>query len=146
MSVTRDGYLDFIRNIMGISTTYLPDDSDYIDLSLAIAQEIVNEWINTVSSLIFDQATYNLAGDTLINIAQDQPGETFFYDLREKWGINSFVPGVIESSHDETTGQSMLVPEFMKELTLGQLQNLKTPYGRQYLAYAQTIGTNWGLS
>jgi hypothetical protein len=26
------------------------------------------------------------------------------------------------------------------------LQNVKTPWGRQYLAYAQTYGTMWGVA
>jgi hypothetical protein len=35
----------------------------------------------------------------------------------------------------------------MQRLTLAQLQNLKTPYGREYLALAQSYGPNvWGLS
>ena len=34
----------------------------------------------------------------------------------------------------------------MKDFTLANLQNLKTPYGRQYLAWAQAYGPLWGLS
>jgi hypothetical protein len=56
------------------------------------------------------------------------------------------VAGVIGSSADETTSESLVVPEAMKNLTLQNLQNLKTPYGRQYLYFAQAFGTNWGLS
>jgi hypothetical protein len=82
----------------------------------------------------------------LINFATDQSGQTFFATARTNYGINSFVAGVIGSSADETTSESLVVPEAMKNLTLQNLQNLKTPYGRQYLYFAQAFGTNWGLS
>ena len=54
--------------------------------------------------------------------------------------------GVISASNDESTGESVLNPEFMKTLTLGNLQNLKTPWGRQYLAFAMDFGETWGIS
>lgn len=72
--------------------------------------------------------------------------ETYFATLRRQFNLAGFVPGVISASNDESTGQSILNPEFMKGLTLGNLQNLKTPYGRQYLAFAQDYGQIWGVS
>ena len=72
--------------------------------------------------------------------------ETFFATLRAKYNIGGFVAGVISASNDESTGESILNPEFMKTLTLGNLQNLKTPWGRQYLAFAMDFGETWGIS
>jgi hypothetical protein len=40
----------------------------------------------------------------------------------------------------------LLNPEAMKTFTLANLQNLKTPWGREYLAIAQRAGTTWGLT
>ena len=40
----------------------------------------------------------------------------------------------------------MTVPKAFDELTIGNLQNLKTPWGRVYLGIAQSYGTLWGLS
>jgi hypothetical protein len=85
-----------------------------------------------------------LATDNLINFAQDQAGQCYFVDLRASFKINSFVPGVITESHDESTGQSLLNPEFMKNMTMSNLQMLKTPYGRNYMGLAQSYGTLWG--
>ena len=65
------------------------------------------------------------------------PDSTYFADLRKLFKINSFVAGVIESSHDATTGQSFAVSDAMKDLTFSDLQLLKTPWGRAYLAIAQ---------
>ncbi len=72
--------------------------------------------------------------------------EIFFLGLRKNWNISGFVAGVVTSSSDESTSETLLNPEFMKGLTLGNLQNLKTPYGRQYLSFAMDYGTLWGLS
>lgn len=131
---------------MGINATVLPDDSSSLPLAYAMSIEIVNKALNAASNLMYSQAVYNLAGDILINIAQDQEGQTYFKDLRDAWNIFSFVAGVIESSDDQGTGQSLLVPEAMKGLTFSDLQNLKTPYGRAYLAIAQRYGTMWGIN
>jgi hypothetical protein len=156
MIPTAAGFLVFIRQQMGISTAVLPDTSPYVGWAFNVAVEIVNLQLDCISPLIYGLAVYNLAADNLINYAQDLPGApiidgsqppaAFFQALRQSWDITGFVPGVITSSADVSTSESLLVPDFMKGLTLADLQNLKTPYGRQYLAFAQRIGTNWGLS
>lgn len=144
---TQAAFVDFVRNSMGINTTVLPDSSTWIPLCYDIAVEIVNPVIQCISPLIYDQCVYNLGGDNLINFAQDVTGQTYFVDARVKFRINSFVAGVISESHDESTGENILVPDFFKKLTLANLQNLKTPWGRQYLAFAQSYGPDvWGLS
>lgn len=155
--VTLAGFLDFIRGNMQIPTSALPDSSPAILMALAIAESIVNPALQivgpcAVNSLgytgpsIYDLATYNLAGDNLINFATDQPGMTFFADARTSYGINSFVAGVISSTSDNGTGETMTVPDSLKNITLQNLQQLKTPYGRQYLYFAQSFGTLWGIS
>jgi hypothetical protein len=140
------GFIAFIRSNMGINTTVLPDNSIYIEEAYNVAVELVNEQINKCSNTLYTRAVYNLAADNLLNYAQDQSGQTFFSDVRTGYGINSFVAGVIQSSADESTSESMLVPDFFKHLTLSNLQNLKTPYGRAYLQIAQSMGPNWGLT
>lgn len=141
---TLAGYIDYLRNIVGISTTYVPNNNPTIEMSYGIAIEIVNIQLADISSNIYTLCVYNLATDNLINFAQDQPGQCYFVDLRASFKINSFVPGVITESHDESTGQSLLNPEFMKNLTMSNLQMLKTPYGRNYMGLAQSYGTLWG--
>jgi hypothetical protein len=131
---------------MGLTTAQLPDASPSIALSYNIAVEIVYSVMQCFSSLIYDQCVYNLAADTLVNIAQDQPGQTIFADLRKSFSLNTFIGGVISSSADVSTSESMATPDFVKTLTLANLQQLKTPWGRQYLAYAQSAGPLWGLS
>ena len=97
-------------------------------------------------------ATYNLAADTLINFAQDPAVAPVFMDempywswLRKQYGVLNFVPGVIQSTSDEGTSASYEVAEQFKNYTIANLQNLKTPYGRQYLGIAGSWGTLWGM-
>lgn len=143
---TLPGFIAFIRGNMGIEPVNLPDNAPVIPMAFAVALEIVNQQLAQASSLIYELAVYNLGGDNVINFAADAPGKTYFAKLRKSFGIASFVGGVISSSADETTSQTIATPDALKKLTLADLQNMKTPWGRQYLAFAQRVGTLWGLT
>jgi hypothetical protein len=163
-------FLLFIRNVMGISTTVLPDSSPVIPFALSVAMGIVNQqlWcipipqtdaagvqLNTGGFSIYSQAVYNLAASNLLSYAQDLPnaaiipgsisdrnpeGLPFFAYSRQQYQINAFVSGVIQSTADESTSTSLVVMEAAKMFTLSNLQNLKDIYGRTYLGYAQSYG------
>jgi len=143
---TRALFLANIRGSMGITTVQLPDASTDIDAALNLALALVYAPMQNASQLIYDSAVYNLGGSNLIEFASDQTGQTFFADMRKKFNINGFVPGAIQSASDEGTSESMLIPDFMKNLTMADLQYIKTPWGRTYLSYAQRIGPMWGIS
>lgn len=73
--------------------------------------------------------------------------EQFFANIRRYFKINSFVPGIVANTSDLTTSVGLDNPDFMKNLTLEQLQLIKTPYGRRYLEIAQKYGpTIWGVT
>ena len=151
MDPTIAGFTAFIFGIMGVPSVALPATAPVIQWSYDFALDWVNQDLQnapsqTTSWSIYARAVYNLAADTLINWAPDQSGQTYFADLRKQFGCNSFVAGVIQSSGDEGTNESLVVPEAFKELTIANLGNLKTPYGRNYLGIAQSTGTIWGLS
>lgn len=220
MAVTRAGFITFIRDVMGIGQAYLPDSSLSITYALEIAQAIVLPQLSQISPTIFEQATYNLAGDNLINYAQDvsaaittitwlsgvatvttaaahgfqggdpiviagesppgynsapassftisvtgattftyplstDPGaqtdagtasQIYFATLRKQFNSYGFVAGIISASGDESTNQTLTVPDKMKNLTMANLQQLKTPYGRQYMAFVESFGPIWGLT
>lgn len=150
MNTTLADFITFLRNIVQIPASVLPDNSPFITTAYQLAVELVYCPLQSVGSgFIYTQAVYNLGTDILVNIAQDQTGQTppdFWAQIRNKYGINTFVAGVIQSSNDESTGQAMVVPEAFKELTIANLQNLKTPWGRAYLGFVQSWGQDWGLS
>lgn len=136
---------DFIRNNMQIAVELLPVESVYISQCYYMAIEIVNPAIN-VSPLFYDSAVYNLAADYLINFTPDQAGQTFFTDIRKKFDCMGFIGGVVTSASDSGTSESMAISEQFQHFTLADLQNLKTPYGRQYLSIAQRYGNIFGVS
>lgn len=120
---------------------------DYVLATLTVALELVNLDIGASSPLMYNLAVYNLAADRLLNFAPNPNGQTFFTDQRTIFRIGDPTVGVPAGANDNGVGVSLLNPEQLKMLTLGNLQMLKTPYGRQYLAIAQGAGqTIWGLT
>jgi hypothetical protein len=139
-------YLAFVRGVMGIPAVALPDDSQILVMSLGIALDVVNWTLARVAPNEYSLAVYNLAGDRLVNYAPDQPevfypgappyqqdadGENILYFayLRKKMDLAGFTPGVVTSTSDEVTSGSLLNPEFMKTLSMADMQTLKTPWG-----------------
>jgi hypothetical protein len=156
---TLAGFLAFLANVVQIPSAALPTDSPVPGYAFNFALTTVNPALQIACGptpnawSAYTVAVYNLAADILINWAQDPQDEPayknelqYFAWLRDSYGINQFVAGVIQSSSDEGTSQSMVVPDQFKGLTIGQLTNLRTPYGRQFLSISQSFGTLWGLS
>lgn len=170
MQPTLAGFLNFLRTTVGITTAVLPDSSPVIGMAFAVALSIVNPALRCIpipaadssgarlnggGLTIYALAVYNLAASNLFSFAQDAEDAPlvtgsklpYFADKRDKWHINEFVSGVIQSSGDESTNNSMVVQEAAKNFTIANLTQLKDPYGRQYLSLAQSYGpSTWGLS
>jgi len=141
------GFLTFIRQVMGIIPKDLPDNSPVIPVAFQVSKELVNISIAYASSIMYSLAVYNLAGDNLINYAPDVQGCSYFADLRASFNVNQFTAGVVDYSSDQGTSQGIWVIEPARQFTLSNLQNLKTPWGRRYLAIAQDYGPAvWGLT
>lgn len=146
MEPTQVGFLAFIRTVMQISSTYLPDDSPYITYSYNYAVAITYDTLNLVAPGLYTFAVYNLGGDALLNWANDQPDQTFFSDIRKSLEINSFAAGVIASAADTGSSETLRVSKGFDNAMIGNLQEMKTPYGRAYLSIVQRAGPVWGLS
>ena len=147
------GFWTFIRDVMKITVAQLPNDSTYPGWAYNISLMIVNRGLMAVPSPdpaypnLYALAVYNLAADRLVNFAQDQTGYTVFQDLRKSCNLDGFVSGVIQSTSDESTSSSFVVPKQLEELTIFDLQTIKTPWGRTYMGFAQMAGpTIWGLT
>ncbi|HXB13379.1 MAG TPA: hypothetical protein VNZ45_15435 [Bacteroidia bacterium] len=148
---TLPGYLKWVRNIMAVPLMVLPNNSPYIELSFDLAHTIVNLYLNYASPMLYTQAVYNLGGDYLVNMAQDNPSlpppnNTYWADLRQSLGVNGFLPGLINQAEDQGTSAAVKLLSSMENLTLMDLQNLKTPWGRVYLGIAQSVGSMWGIT
>ena len=151
-SPTLQGYVNWVQNVMGVSTTYLPADSPYLEWTYNVALAQVNP--DLAITPVYAFAVYNLGGSLLVNFAPDvsppvlyMNGLGFFAYMRQKFNVYGYVPGTITSSSDVSTAQSMVVPKAMENFTLDDLQRVKDPWGRQYLAFAQKYGPNaWGAT
>jgi hypothetical protein len=118
-----------------------------IQLSYALAIDTVNIFLDMASPQWYVLAVYNFAADRLVNYANDLTGQTYFTTLRNTLNLNTLSAGVVQSTSDNGTSVSFLNPDQLKNLMLSDLQQLKTPWGRQYLQIAQKWGTTlWGLT
>lgn len=113
--------------------------------SFDVAMAIVNQ-ILVCAPTLYVLAVYNLGADRLINYAPDVAGQSYFKDLRRDFRLTQVSVGVPSAASDQGTATGILNPEFMKTMTLADLQTLKTPYGREYMGIALSVGTLWGLS
>lgn len=139
-------YTTFLYDHVGIPEDNLPSDAPIIATSLQIAQDIVSFAILRASADLYTLAVYNLAADRLLNYAPDVANQTWFRDQRKKMRLMELSVGVPTSVSDNGTAVGVLNPEALKNLTLANLQMLKTPCGRAYLEIAQSWGTIWGVS
>jgi hypothetical protein len=142
---TTDLY-SFMTTIAGVPESALPSTSPYLAWALSYAEEQTMLILYAVGQDYYCFAVYLLATSFLINWCPDQSGQTFFQGLRASWNITGFVGGTVQSTADELTSESLLAPDFLKGLTLANLQQLKDPYGRQWLAMQQDNGPIWGIS
>lgn len=118
--------------------------SQWLFTTLAVSLSTVNELL--VGSPLYVLAIYNLAADRLLNYANDVPNQSYFRDARKDLRLATVSVGVPSAASDQGTATGILNPEFMKTMTLADLQTLRTPWGREYMGIALSVGTLWGLS
>jgi hypothetical protein len=143
-------YTLFVSGVMGINTLYLPADSPFLDYALHRALGIVLI-VPTISGYDYTLAVYNCAGHIQVEITPDQivngTSRQFFADKRKEYGLLMPSFGVVQTSSDQSSSTTLAVPDGLAQLTIQDLGFMKTPWGREYLAYAQDYGpTVWGLS
>ena len=147
------GFTTWLTAVMGLSTAAMASAAPVIPIAYNVALAVVNTDLCAAPNpsgvddySIYSLAVYNLGGDRLVNYVQDIPPDTTFADARLKYNVTNFLAGVVQASSDDGTGQTLTVPEAFQNLTIMDLNNIATPWGRQYLAFAQDTGTLWGIS
>lgn len=158
---TIGGFQAFITNVMRVPPSALDPTAPVVTYAYDFALQWVTEQLCLVPGIqgswnMYAIAIYNLAADTLVNWVQDDPAAPlipgtdppvrYWQWLRDQFQVYDFVAGVVQSTSDQGTSASYMIPETFNGYTIGNLQNLKTPWGRQYLAIASSLGTLWGLS
>lgn len=140
------GFIAWAQAVMGIPTTAMSPDDPGWNYAYVIAKDIVpTDFANTVKD-IYTLTVYNWGGSQLLQFQQDYSGQTYFTTLRNQFGINNFVAGVINAAGDVSTNEALSIGHGLRDLSLLDLQRIKDPYGRVALSYMQQLGTLWGLT
>jgi hypothetical protein len=150
MDPTLAGFTAWVSAVMGVPSGSMPDTTtlttaynESLNLAYLGLQGVPSQ---SATLSIYAMAVYNLGGALLVEIAQDNPNSTFWQDLRNKLNINNFTPGLTNSASDQGTSEGMYILPIFSGLTMLDLQLLKTPWGRAYLAFAGQWGPIWGLT
>jgi hypothetical protein len=158
---TLAGYMAWFPQITGIPTTgdtpVIPPDSIWWNWAYNTATGTVNTQIAQVPGPFYLQAVYNLAAHWQVMWTPD-PDPPVLYPknnrqqlgwlawLRKQYNLGGFTPGVVQTTADQGTATGLLVSDTLKNLTIDELQMLKTPWGTAYLGIASKAGTIWGLA
>jgi hypothetical protein len=140
----------FVQNSMDISPLFIPTGSPFLGYAFNQALALVIRVPCSPSGIDYTLAVYNCGGAILVATAPDQTGrqgETgSFTWMRERFGLNKPSVGVVQSTSNEGTSTNLAVPDAIKQLTIGDLRFMQTPWGRAYLSFQQDFGGIWGLS
>jgi len=141
-------YILFVQDVMAISPLFLPADSPFLGYAFNRALGLVISM--PCGGIDYTLAVYNCAGHIQIVTTPDRAGRTqeagSFTVMRQQFGLLKPSYGVVSSTYDNGTSTSLAVPDALAQLTIGDLGFMLTPWGRDYLSYAQDFGGIWGLS
>ena len=142
-------FLTFISNApTGITPAILPANSPWPGYALDQAIALVLD-PPCSPGILYVLAVYNCATHLLFAITPDQIGQVFFQNARSAKGYSLVQPstGLVVSANDQGSGTTVATPKWAEGLTVSQLGFMRTPWGREYLAWAQSYGpTIVGLS
>ena len=142
MSVNRVNFLAFIRaqriytqengavTLLSLSTGNLADNDTDIDTALAWSIATVSELINNFNAIDYELAVYNAAMHWLLLFGQAEIFECNRVSLN-LWAMN---PGFVQSTSDEGTSVSNLLPDYLASLSASDMELMKTQNGRTYMA------------
>ena len=69
-------------------------------------------------------------------------GYGFFAQARQQFNMLSLTAGVVSGATDQGTSDTLVVPDFFKNITMDDLNLLLTPWGRYYQGWCQAYGPN----
>lgn len=144
---TYDGFVRFVRVVMGIPKSAIDDDDPALMCCYQSALELIPKQAGLeLLPIIYTNTVYNAGGSLLLRYANDNPPSTYFSDMRKKLGLNTPVYGLIDSASDQGTSGGMAISDALKNLSLADLMMMQDPYGRQVVAVLMELGTAWGYS
>lgn len=144
---TLDGFIRFVRGVMGVPDTTISDDDPTFLCCFQSAQELIPQRLGLEClPIIYTNTVYNAGGSLLLRYAIDTPPNTYFTDLRKKLGLNNAVYGLVNSAADQGTSGSMTISDALSNLTLADLMMMQDPYGLAAIAVLMEMGPLWGYT
>lgn len=145
---TLEGFTEFVTDVMGVPAASFPSEGS-LGMVFRLARDLVMTDLNAIDPSLYEACVYNLAASYLLKFAQDNPQSAqprYWADIRKNLGMNTTTPGLIQSSSDNGTSQSWMIPDSLKNLSLADLDAMKNPYGQFYLSIMQQVGSVWGMA
>jgi hypothetical protein len=146
----------FLSTSVQIPPSALPANSPWPGYALNQAIGIVwNPPCATFPGILYTLAVYNLATHLIFLITPDQVGQSYFANARGNnsstippgFALNAPQTGLVVTSSDQGTSVGLTAPTWAAGMTVADLGYYQTPWGRAYLAFAQSYGpTIVGLS
>ncbi|TGC25830.1 hypothetical protein [Escherichia sp. E1130] len=140
---TFEGYLAFVRGVMGVPDTAISDNDPTLKCCYGSALELIPKHLGLEClPIIYTNTVYNAGGSLLLRYG---PGD-FFIEQRKKLGLNTPMYGLVNSAADQGTSGSMTISDALNNLTLADLMLMQDPYGRQVVAVLMEMGPLWGYT
>lgn len=140
---TYDGFIRFVRGVMGVPEYAIGDDDLTLNCCYQAAMELIPHNLGLERlPVIYTNTVYNAAASFLLNYASGE----WFIGLRKKLGIGKPVYGLINSAADQGTSGSITISDALSNLTLMDLHMLQDPYGRQVVEVLMQMGPLWGYT
>ncbi|EPR0420073.1 hypothetical protein ACUZIT_001593 [Enterobacter hormaechei] len=147
MRPTFDGFIRFVRGVMGVPETAISDDDPSLKCCFWSALELIPKNLGLEClPIIYTNTVYNAGGSLLLRYALDTPPSTYFADLRKSLGLNNAVYGLVNSAADQGTSGSMTISDALSNLSLADLMLMQDPYGRAVVAVLMELGPVWGYT
>ena len=132
-------FTTFVYN-QGVLSADLPADSEYLVWAFNWAVALTIQSSN-FPVIVYILAVYNLGMDRLILVAQDIPPSTFWFGQRQIYGTLEQKPGITMASGNGPSSDTLVVPDWYRDIPLDMQQAMKTPWGREYVSYTQMYGS-----
>lgn len=144
---TFDGYVRFVRGVMGVPDIAISDDDPTLKCCYDAALELMPKGMGLQClPIIHTNTVYNAGGSLLLRFAADTPPSTYFSDLRKSLKLNVATYGLMSSAADQGTSGSMVISDALSNLTLADLMMMQDPYGRAVIAVLMELGPVWGYT
>lgn len=144
---TLNGYVRFVRGVMGVPESAISDDDPTLECCYQSALELIPPQVGLEClPIIYTNTVYNAGASLLLRYAIDKPDETWFADQRKKLGLNTAVYGLVNAAADQGTSGSVEISDALKNLSLADLMLMQDPYGKAAIAVLMELGTLWGYT